>query len=59
MEGTGSPEWANSFREMHVDKESGHAYSKRVKERNAMSNIFYIIGVVVVVLIILSFLGLR
>jgi hypothetical protein len=31
----------------------------RKKGRNAMSSIFYIIGVVVVVLIILSFLGLR
>jgi hypothetical protein len=29
------------------------------ERRNAMSNIFYIIGVVVVVLIILGFLGLR
>jgi hypothetical protein len=30
-----------------------------MKGRNAMSSIFYIIGVVVVVIIILSFLGLR
>jgi hypothetical protein len=29
------------------------------KGENAMSSIFYIIGVVVVVLIVLSFLGLR
>jgi hypothetical protein len=37
-----------------------YAGSNRWKRgENAMSSIFYIIGVVVVVLIILSFLGLR